>query len=417
MHELKGVIFSLRDVLVHNNKIGGDLLQEVGRLMRYLVSVGVQPVLVSNHSWVIGPKRIPIRSYVAELVGEDVPFYCRENGMPAKQTAAGMKHVLDQFGWLPENAVYVGSTEEDMQAARNGRLLFLNAHWHNVGSPYGFEFTSPKDIARFVDCCCLGLGDWFWGGTKDQLRVFSIAPLAEWSRRYPQAAIYSTDAKAAVKFNRGNVLYWGRLMAARLYFSGLAGGAHYVAPYPGHGTEPKSMLWTNSLRVVSGSLNAQYLEDLIVRHTDAPKSQTLRNSGGVPTHKNQLRTIHLRRDPLRTGPAGLRYKNPPLRSGKNVLIVDDVCTEGYSLEAARAFIQATGANVALVSWLKTPNANYSAIRALQPGITKPYEPYLPTNVGTDTLSFDGALLNNDAPTLIGNAFARYSNWEWPQGLR
>jgi len=414
MHDLKGVIFSLRDVVTHEGKIGGDLLREVGRLMRYLLSVGVQPVLVSNHGWSVGPEKMPIETYMAELVGVPIPFFRQGvDGMPAKQKAAGMLHILDHFGWLPENAVYVGSTEEDMRAARNGRLLFLNAHWHTVGTPYGFEFTSPKDIARFVDCCCLGLGDWFWGVSDQSVNIFSIAPLAEWSKRYPQAAIYSSDAKQAVKFNRGNVLYWGRLMAARLYFSGLASEAHYVAPYPGHSVESKSMLWANSLKIVAGSLNAQYLSDLIQRHTSAPKSQTLRNDGKSPSHKNQLSTVCLRPDPVMTGATGRRYKNPPLRPGKKVLIVDDVCTEGFSLEAAKAFVEATGAEVTMVTWLKTPGRSYSSISSLQPTIKNPYGNYTPSEIGTNLYGFDGGLMNKDAPTLIGDAFARYANWEWP----
>ena len=417
MHELKGAIFSLRDVLVHEGKTSGALLNEAVKLMRYLISVGVQPVLVSNSAWVIGQDRVPFQKYLSERVGAELPFFCRGvNGMPAKQRAEGMAHVLASFGWSPENAVYVGSTDEDMQAAKNGTLLFLNAQWHAVRSPYGFAFDSPKDVARFIDCCCLGLGDWFWGINDGDLSVYSIAPLAEWSTRYPQAAVYSSDAKQAVKYNRGNLLYWGRLMAARIYFSGLGRGAHYVSPYPGHSTESKSMLWTNSLKIVAGSLNAQYLGDLLVRHSTAPKSQGLRNAGATPTHGNQLSTLVLRPDPLRTGASGVRYKNTPLRPGRRVMVVDDVCTEGYSLEAARVFIKATGAQVALVTWLKTPGRHYSQIESLEPSIGNPYAPYVPGQVTTKTHGFDSGLRNRDAPTLIGKAFERYSGWDWPSGI-
>ena len=33
-------------------------------------------------------------------------------------------------------------------------------------NPYGYQFQSPKDVARFVDCICLGLDDWFLGAEE-----------------------------------------------------------------------------------------------------------------------------------------------------------------------------------------------------------------------------------------------------------
>lgn len=414
MYELRGAIISLRDVLVRQGRTDGRLLAEAVQLIKFLLMRGVQPVLVSNNGWVIGDERTPIQSYLSGRVGVDLPYFQRGlNGMPPKQSSRGMAHILEKFGWAPENAIYIGSTDEDMQAARNGKLLFLNAQWHVTQSPYGFAFESPKDLARFVDCCCLGLGDWYWALEQGDLRVYSIAPLAEWSKRYPQARVYSSDAKQAVKFNRGNLLYWGRLMAARIYFSGLGAWANYVAPYPGHTTSSQSMLLLNFLRIVAGSLNAQYLEDAVVRHTKAQKSQTLRQAGHAPDHQNQLGTIHLRRDPLRTGASARRYVNPPLRRNKNILLVDDVCTQGFSLEAARAFVKSTGAQATMVTWLKTPSNDYSAIRTLDPEIKNPYEPYIPSRVFSNYHSFSGNIRNDDAPNLIGDAFARYANWEWP----
>lgn len=414
MHQLKGAIVSLRDVMFHDNKIDQALLAEAVRLLRFLLSRGVRPVLVSNSGWYMSADQKPFQQYLSEQVGDNLAYFERGvDGMPAKQSAAGMAHVLAYFGWLPQNAVYIGSSDEDMKAARNGRLLFLNAHWHARRSQYGFAFDSPLDIARFVDCCCLSTGDWFWKLEVDGLRVYCIAPLAEWSKRYPQAASYSSDAKHAVKMDIGNIPYWGRLMAAKLHLSGLGEEANYVAPYPGHKPTSKRMLLANSLKIVAGSLNAQYLDDLIVRHAEAPKSQTLRRNGQSPTHSNQLSTIVLRRDPLRTGPTGRRYASPPLRKGKTVLVVDDICTEGFSLEAARRFVEATGAATILVAWLKTPANSYQAIKTVAPAIDDAYSPNTGKVTGTVHHSFDSGICNADAPTELAQAFARYANWSWP----
>ncbi|WP_261326969.1 phosphoribosyltransferase [Rhizobium leguminosarum] len=102
---------------------------------------------------------------------------------------------------------------------------------------------------------------------------------------------------------------------------------------------------TQSLKIVADTLRASYLVDLVERHAPAQKSQTARQQGIALDHGNQLSTIRLRRDPLKPGQLGGRYKASPLKPGKTVLVVDDILTEGFSLEAARAFVKATGADV------------------------------------------------------------------------
>lgn len=414
MHQLKGAIFSLRDVLVVQGQIDPELLAETTKLLQFLLSKGVQPVIVSNSAWTIRGTMEPIQEYLSKLVGAELPYFQGGRDMPVKQKPAAMKHILAKHEWQIEEAVYVGSTEHDMQAARNGGLLFLNANWHAENSPYGFQFSSPKDIARFIDCCCLGLGDWFWKVEDGPLRVYAMAPLAEFSKRYPGAKEYSTDAKNAAKFNKGDVEFWGRLMAARIYFSGIGAEASYVAPYPGHSPSSKKPLLTNALKIVSGSLKAQYLDDLVVRHAKAEKSQLARRRGVALDHNNQLNTINLRKDPRRTGPLGKRYVRPPLRNGKTVVVVDDICTEGHSLEAARAFIENTGANVICLSWLKTPGPNhYKRVTGLSPTISSPYKPYVTGSVSMKTITNNSGICNENAPVEIADAFGRYGNWDWP----
>ena len=296
-------------------------------------------------------------------------------------------------------------------------MIFLNAKWHEENSPFGFEFDSPKDIAKFVDCCCLTPKDWFWSIEQGNLRVYTLAPLGEYSKAYPHAATYSTDAKNAVKFGVGDLRFWGLLMAARMHLSGIGAEAAYVAPYPGHTTTSEKAELLQAVRIASGSLRAQYLEDYIVRHQDAPKSQTLRNNGHQPSSLNQLTTINLRSDPLKTGTVGGRYKNRPNVKGKTLIVVDDICTQGYSLETARAFAEAAGANVICLCWLKTPGANdYHEITGLTPNIKRPYSSYLPKTQEVAVHSNSGNVVNHHASEEIADAFTRFTGWDWPLGL-
>jgi hypothetical protein len=420
MHSLKGIIFSLSDVLAHKGSIDPDLFLETVKLLKFLLSKGIQPVLISNTPWIVnikGGKKKPYQEYLSEFVGEKLPYYQGGKDIDYKQRGSAMGAVLEAHGWNASEVFYVGNTKEDVIAASNGGFPLLNAKWHGDNSPYGFEFDSPRAIASFVDCCCLTPKDWFWGIEDGNLRVYSIAPFAEYSRAYPEGAIYSTDAKQAVKQDSGNIRFWGLLMAARIHLSGIGSEIKYVAPYPGHKTTSQKTKLMNAIAVVSGSLRAQYIFDFIDRHTDAAKSQTLRTTGGSPSSENQLSTIRLNPTPTKPGPQQRRYVNKPTIKGKTVLVVDDICTEGYSLEASRAFFEAAGAKVILLSWLKTPGRNdYHALSSVTPAIKKPFAKYTPSSVKETIYSNSGNVINSNADTEIAEAYTKYIKWDWPEGL-
>ncbi|MFJ1292643.1 phosphoribosyltransferase family protein [Paracoccus yeei] len=420
MHTLKGIIFSLSDVLAHKGSIDRDLFSETVKLLKFLLSKKIQPVLVSNTTWIVSNKdgkETPFQEYISQFVGQPLPYYQGGRDIDYKQYATAMQAVLGMHGWTAPEVLYVGNTQEDVQAASNGGFPLLNAKWHGDNSPYGFEFASPKEIASFIDCCCLTPKDWFWGIQDNGLRVHAIAPFAEYSRAYPEGAIYSNNAKQAVKADAGNVRFWGLLMAARIHLSGIGVEIDFVAPYPGHKTTSKKTQLMNAIEVVSGSLRARYLFDFIERHSNAEKSQTLRVNGLSPSASNQISTIKLNPAPTRTGPKQLKYANKPKIKGKTVLVVDDICTEGYSLEASRAFFEAAGAKVILLSWLKTPGRNdYHAITSITPKITRPFSKFNPTRVAEKIYSNSGNVTNPDADKEIAEAYTKYINWDWPDEL-
>ena len=102
-------------------------------------------------------------------------------------------------------------------------------------------------------------------------------------------------------------------------------------------------------------------------------------------------------------------------NGKTVLIVDDICTQGHSLEAARAFAQAAGARVISLCWLKTPGPNdYNRIIGLEPQIKRPFAKYVPIEQQIAVYSNSGHIINQNAAKQIADAFTRFSGWEWPE---
>ena len=419
MNTLKGTIFSLRGVLANPGKVDDKILNEVVKLLRYLISINVEPILVSNSPWNLtfqDGKKVPFQEYLSEVCGRELEYYQAGVDFKAKQYAASMQKILEDHDWNSSEVIYVGNTEDDMKAASNGGFLFLNAKWHGDNSPYGFDFSSPKDIGRFIECCCVIPENWFWGIEKGNLRVYSIAPLAQHSKSYPSGAIYSTDAKLAVKQNAGQTRFWGLLMAARIHLSGIGAEANYVAPYPGHGVNSRKTVLMNAVKIVSLSLRAQYLHDFIDRHHDARKLQDIRLKKETPTIEDQLNSIKLIPDPIKPGIKQERYKGRPRVSGKTVLVVDDICTEGYSFETARAFLEAAGAKVILVSWLKTPGGNYHALESLCPPIRGPFQKYSLKKYSHEVHSFGSNEMNKSATRQIATAYTRYKSWGWPNGI-
>ena len=54
-----------------------------------------------------------------------------------------------------------------------------------------------------------------------------MAPFTTMSAQYAQAHAYSANARATSKSGTGDANFWGRLLAARVYFSGLADEIDY----------------------------------------------------------------------------------------------------------------------------------------------------------------------------------------------
>ena len=420
MHRLKGIIFSLREVLVKSGAVDKPKQDEIVKLLRYLISVGIKPVLVSNTPWELtrqNGEKTPFQKHLSELCDCDLAYYQKGVNIISKQNSKSMNKILGDHGWKRSEVIYIGNSDQDVIAASSGRLPFINANWHSSGSVYGFKFSSPKDVARFIDCCYLIPKDWFWGLSSNGLRVYSIAPLAEHSKYYPSGAIYSADAKSVVKGGQGQTRFWGLLMAARIHLSGIGDEANYYAPYPGHRVNSQKATLMNAIKILSGPLRAKYIHDLIERHSTARKSQMLRMAGQGPTIVNQLNTIRLNPNPTRYEHDQVKYKKFPSIKGKTVLVVDDICTEGYSLEAARAFLEAAGANVILVSWLKTPGGNhYHAIDSLEVPIGNPTRQYTAGEHRLLKHNIDSGIINADADQQIAEAYKKYLNWDWPREI-
>lgn len=405
---LRAVIFCVRDVI--GSPETGNGRDEIVRLLKYLHGIGIQVAFYSKSHWKIGDR--PINEAISDLTGFPIPYFCCDrDGLPARQRRDALDPVLASLGVQKNEAILVGNTHDDMIAGVNNKILFVNATWYGANTTYGFQFPSPRELARFIGVFCTRQHYWFFRIEEPGLRVFTLGPFSTILQQY---AGYSADARNVAKTGTGHVDFWTNMLVSSLYFSGLYREINFVAPYPGHRQGFAQTVVDEPLITFAKCFQATYLPDLIERHTKATKSQTARNRGQAPVASTQLNTINLNRSPHRYNSARA-YQASPLRRGKTVLIVDDICTAGNSLEAARAYVAATGANAILLAWLKTINTPYSAFTAL-PNVS----PYAANTFAAEPpsrqLGYRAHIDDPAAPDEIANRFAAYATWNWPPGI-
>lgn len=410
---LRGVIFGIDGVLAEEGPRNPEIGAEITRLFSFLRLRGLQPVVLANRQWTVNRngENINFQDAYREAWGEFPWFISNIDGTPPKQSAAATRHVLDRMGWQENEVIYVGNTEADFRSAINGNLLFLNALWYSEQvSDYGIHVATPKDLGRFIDVFCLR--DHFWHFTieDDGLRYFALGP---YSTRVEAFTDYSNDALATAKYNAGHPDFWTKYLYSSIYFTGLHQEINYVAAYPGHRQGSNNPMLREPLTRFSHCFRINYLSDLIVRHTTATKSASARASGGSVDHLNQLNTININRLP-RKGADGESYKSPPVRPGKNILVLDDICTQGNSFEAARAFLGRTGANLICISLLKTINRDYLRLDNL-PNFS-PYEPHIfsATDYRVRGYRYQDHIVDDQAPGEIALKLDNYLNWDWPE---
>lgn len=403
---LKGVIFGDRNVIK-----SGKYFTETKRLIRFLISQKILPIILSND---LTSERISLEQLIKQEFSEVVWYIADRDGTPRKPKADAIKHILNEKAWNTNEVIYIGNTENEMQTAVNGNVLFLNATWYEKNTDYGFEFASPLKVARFIDIFCLREYLWQYSISYQNLEYYA---LGIYGTRDPEYSIYTLDAKEAAKLGRGHLDFWLNYLLSSIYFSGIHERINYISPYPGHQKGSTPTVMEEALVIFAKCFRKPYLKDLIIRHTTAKKSAYARYNKETLDYFNQLNTIMLNENPLK-GEKGQKYKKSPLTEGKTVLVVDDFCTQGYSLETARAYIQQTGAKAICLSLLKTINRDYEQIIEI-----KSFNPFQSNYFSSN--NSNGRIIRHPYTNYISNPFAHeeigsklqsYDNWHWPSNI-
>jgi hypothetical protein len=408
---LKVVLIGPRGTVYKDGKAQTKLLNDLILFIRRMHQRGVHVGLWSQHpaTYTNGGQTETLEGYLSRQSGHNVPFYRAYHGnLPVRSRNGAVNPILQQLGVGLHETVLVGNETRDMQAGVNNKLLLIRPEWYPSSLVYGFPVATLGELSQFCEIFGLRQHPIYWSVDQGNVQVRSMGPFSTYR---PDFAVFGADARNVAKHGIGERQFWFWMLVSSLYFSGLMHQVDFICPFPGHDPSSDSAVKQGVDAVLSTlgkCFRKDYLPDLIVRHQASIKSQTAKPD--EKTFLNQLNTLrlnkfprHYERDPNQTP---LKLKN------KRILVVDDFCTNGRSLDVARAYIEAAGGAAILFSWLKTINTSFLHMSP-EPSL-KPFEVNrLVSEPSFTEFRYSSHIVNSNAPSEIDAALDGYKKWKLP----
>lgn len=401
---LKLVLVSPSGTLVKDEKLNKAHIAELCECIASCGAAGITFAIWSNRQWRVNGTK-PLEDYLSEKAGVQVHAVGVPFGHPGRQRAGSVGPILAKFGVQLHETILVGARDEDMHAGVNNKLLLLRPAWYGSELKYGFELDSISKLSRF--CLIFGTRTHpiYWR-VSDARRGIQMAAMGPFSTMIEAYAKFGSDAVAAAKYEAGTLEFWHQLITSTLYFSGIIHQVDLIAVYPGHGSGVKEKAFYEVLSLLGKCFRKKFCVDLLLRHKDAAKSQPTK--AALRKFAVQVNTLRLNRYPRQYG--GEPSASQILLKGKTVLVVDDICTSGRSLDTARAYLAAASAQTILFSWLKTVNTDFVSMQPAPP--LKPFEVNTieaePTSV---SFGYSGHIVDGLAPAEIDHLLKQFQEWD------
>lgn len=423
MANLKAVVFSLRNVFFveEEKRFDEKKIEQLIKLIKHLAKQGIKVILHSNDRWyMLQHGNITIAQYLSSITGERISYYNKSDfpAMPKKPKADAIPFILDQENLKPNEIIYVGCNRNDWQACINAKILFIKANWlkPDMEIPYGFSFDDIAALARFIDICCIKANTHNLISYIDNDVEFYTLSL--YSTYKYQFQAYSASARSTAKklTQDAEPDFWLMLFISKIYFSGLYREIQTIIAFPGHEVGYGNTVMDETLDIFAKCFRLSYLHDAIIRHTKSVKSQTARTQGNANLLGiyNHLNTLYLNLHPRKYG-SNVQLKGNPYK-GKNILLVDDIATSGYSFDAAKLLLEKAGASkVICFSWLKTINTPLNI--STEP-LSKDYNVYSPIrnaqNYYADSkpkqIAFNAIIPSHDIGYEMTRLFTDFLQW-------
>lgn len=362
---VKAVILDLDGTLLNPT---GEPVDGVPGMIASLRDVGLAIAVASNQPG--AARKLAGAGITPDLLLEQSTVGSRKGTKDWVDTACA------KFGIDRHELVWLGDGDLDMRSAVNTKVAYFNAGWSVPDYPYGINIVEPRLFAAVVGECFAKPDDWFVAldGVDAAGRPLTIRAMTD-SRGGGDPALEGQlrrFLKERQDFRLGPFAFGEAVtlhLLGSIYGAGLAQETNTWTVYPGSrrdsGTNPSlAPFVANAARL----FHTSYVDDLLIRHTDALDSGRTRAGGGQVGFSNQLNTVHL-------NPAHRRRIR-----GKRIVVVDDFETDGNSLECARnLLLQAGAARVACVSIGKYRMRGQGLARnVFAPTEGYAWDPYAPT---------------------------------------
>jgi hypothetical protein len=402
---LKLILISPSGTLLKDSQLHPQLVTGVSGAIQRLHKLNVRTAIWSNRRWIDSQNKKPLEQFFSEQAGCQVEYIrAGTAGFPARRRAGSVAPVLAHFGVSPSETILVGNGDEDVMAGVNNQLLLVRPAWYPTVSEYGFKVTSIAELERFCTIFGLRAHPIYWSVNDAGVRAYAMGP---YSTKIKEYAGFGADAFRAAKFEQGTLEFWHRLVVSSLYFSGLIFEVKYIASYPGHAQGTKVRAVDEVMTSLGKCFRKTFFPDLIERHTTAVKSAFA--GSAQKTFVNQLNTIKLNPYPHPYGKDKPRKTAIGLQ-GKAVLIVDDICTNGRSMDCARAYVEAAGGEALSFAWLKTINSSY--LRMNPDPALKPFQTNtIAQEPASQPYAYGDCIQDHDAPAEISVLLDKYKAWK------
>lgn len=352
----------------------------IHELLSYMRLTGIKIGVATNQS---SEQQVRRKFQIAGLPEPDCVATPQEIGK-RKPAPDFVRHLQKAAGVQLNEIIFLGDDDTtDAFCAINANVLPARAAYSRSASnmKYGLPFLSPQSFHKYLNTFGSQTEPYFgWVYSNDAQKIDSRALICD------QGEI-KTEIREVLK-NSVNVTIGPNktpLAAILIYYlvsqgflSGTFQEVDWITVFPGHqcGSKGSAVLRQN-MPLVASLFRDSFIDDLLIRHQDAPKSQYQGDNRNI---YDQFRTLHV------NGLYG------PRLTGKRVLILDDFATAGFSLETARQMLLKAGASKVIT--LAIAKFRIATATSLIKGQWDSYSPFvLPSDV-ISTSQVYGTVHNN-----------------------
>jgi hypothetical protein len=303
----------------------------MSEVIKEIKKLGLTFVVVSNKARPLGKSKL-------KSVGLNPDLFVTSSDIGVRKGSPEfIKSPCQQLNLKENEVIYVGHSKFDMISASHARVIFVNVQWAPQKTDYGIFIDFPHELTNFITHFLLKQNFWYWhllreDGVGRSVEIFSLIDgNGAGVPRLKQHLIRVLKQKSDILINNNSfkkfILYH---LLGSIYLSGIYSNLDFWTTYPGHQQNSTNIIMEDLLDIHAKLFREQYLQNLLIRHTTSKKSSFSRAVGDFVRFGNQVNTIHVNPD----------YKTKIIN--KNILIIDDFTTEGYSFECARNMLYNAG---------------------------------------------------------------------------